>query len=498
MNATDVPITPGLPHDILDQLPPAVRHYIAFLENIIQQQQERIKQLEVEVHDLKARLAKNSSNSGKPPSSDGLTKKPKSLRGQSDKKPGGQNGHAGKNLSPIENPDHIVTHTPLTCECGSSLEDVNGSVVESRQVFDIPEPKVEVTEHRIEAKKCPCCNRTCKASFPENVRGPVQYGERVQAFAAYFIHQHFIPIERLCQLFQDIYGISISPGTCSNIDKKLFENLAAFETSLKAYLLAAEVLHFDETGMRCLKKLHWVHLAASDAATFYTIHAKRGKEAMDEMDILPQFKGKAIHDHWFPYFAYEQVFHGLCNVHHLRELTFIHEQEKEDWAKQMKDLLVQAKKETEKYLEQGFVPQEILLKLDLEYTRIVTEGINYHAGLEPLPKAKRGRQKQRSGKNLLDRLRDYKDCVLRFLYDLSVPFTNNLGEQDIRMVKLKQKIAGCFRTLEGGKIFCRVRSYISTARKQGWNILESIADAIRGCPKLLGIPEVDLPQTVAA
>lgn len=315
---------------------------------------------------------------------------------------------------------------------------------------------------------------------------------------AYFAHQHFIPIDRVCQIFEDIFGVAVSPGTCSNVDERLFRQLESFESSLKATLLATRVLHFDETGMRCEKKLHWLHVASSQLATFYTIHAKRGWEAMDEAGILPSFQGIGIHDHWFPYFAYEQITHGLCNAHHLRELTFIHEQEKEEWAKQMKDLLIFAKNEVEKHQEKGELPQEILLRIEESYGQIIAEGFEYHTLLPPLPKSKRGKQKQREGKNLLDRLKEKRSCVLRFMYDFSVAFTNNQAEQDVRMVKLKQKIAGCFRTLSGGQIFCRIRTYISTARKQGWNIWEALADAIRGNPRLLMNDQSVIARTAVA
>ena len=477
---------PTVSSEAFNALPESISSYIRFLEATIQKQQVQIEKLQVHVYELEARLSKNSSNSSKPPSSDGLKKKPKSQRGKSGKNPGGQKGRTGKGLAKVENPDVIVTHTPTSCnECGSRLNEVVGFCAESRQVFEIPEPKVEITEHQVEEKKCPCCGEINRAAFPESIKGPVQYGERVQALMAYFAHQHFIPVNRLCQIFEDIFGIALSAGTCSNVDKKLFENLESFEKSLKAYLLAARVLHFDETGMRCEKKLYWVHVASSLFATLYTIHSKRGQEAMNVVDILPQFKGTAVHDHWFPYFTYQQSRHGLCNTHHLRELTFIYEQQKEDWAKKMKDLLILAKNEVKKCRAQGMLPGETMLHIEQAYEKIITDGFEYHAHLTPLPKGKRGRQKQRDGKNLLDRLKEKRNCVLLFMYDFSVPFTNNQGEQDIRMVKLKQKISGCFRIVRGGEIFCRIRSYISTARKQGWNIWDALANAIRGSPRLL-------------
>jgi transposase len=492
MKSTTTISTPTFSGDVFNALPESVRIYIRHLETIVQQ-------LQMRVHELEARLAKNSSNSNKPPGSDGLNKgKTKSQRKKSDKKPGGQQGHAGKGLLQSKDPDVIVTHATANCHgCGSSLNEVIGSCAERRQVFDIPQPTVEVTEHRIEEKRCPCCGEVNRANFPENVRGPVQYGERVQALAVYFAHQHFIPVDRVCQIFEDIFDIAVSPGTCSNIDEQIFQKLETFESSLKTHLLVARVLHFDETGMRCEKKLQWVHVASSQMATLYTIHAKRGQEAMDEAGILPEFKGTAIHDHWFPYFTYAQMVHGLCNAHHLRELTFIHEEKGEYWAKLMKELLILAKQEVEKYQEQGSLPRATILLMEQAYAQILASGLEYHAQLSPLPKGKRGRQKQRDGKNLLDRLNEKRDCVLLFMHDFSVPFTNNQGEQDIRMVKLKQKVAGSFRTFKGGRMFCRIRSYISTARKQGWNIWGALADAIRGSPRLLEIDQGLVLQEIA-
>jgi transposase len=494
MNQTTEPLPTGLPDDVFNSLPESVRYYIRFLESRIQKLEALVQEQGIKIHDLEARLSKDSSNSSKPPSSDGLKKPPKtvSLRGNSGKKPGGQNGRQGKTLIQVETPDHIIIHKPCVCgNCSASLSGVKGEVTEEkRQVFEVPKPKIEVTEHRIEFKGCLLCGEVTEGVFPENVTAPVQYGERVQALATYFKNQHFIPVERVCEIFEEVFSVSISPGTCSKIDKKLYAKLASFETNLKAHLLASKVLHFDETGMRCNKKLHWIHVTSSETATFYAMHAKRGQEAIDEFNILPQFQGTACHDHWFPYFAYTQVKHGLCNAHHLRELTYIHEQEKEEWAKEMKDLLLQAKKEVEAHNEQEKLPVDKLSEIEEAYAKVLAKGFEHHEKLPLLPKGKRGRQKQRDGKNLLDRLKEKQDCVLRFIYDFNVPFTNNLGERDIRMNKVKQKVSGCFRTLESGKIFCRIRSYISTARKQGWRIWDSLVDAIKGTPRLLPLQPV--------
>jgi transposase len=500
-----------LPDEVLDTFPDPIRTYVLHLHTVIRQQQEQIRQqqeqiqrqqkeiqlLKTRVTELEGRLAKNSSNSSKPPGSDGLNKKTKSMRDKSDKKQGAQQGHAGKGRSQVKNPDVVVNHAPTSCVgCGFKLDQVDGTCVEKRQVFEIPQPKIEVTEHRTEEKQCPCCGVRNRGSFPEDVKGPVQFGARIQALTTYFAHQHFIPVDRICEIFEDIFDVSISPGTCSNYSEKLFLQLEVFERDLKTHLLAARVLHFDETGMRCEKKLRWIHVASSPAATLYTIHAKRGQEAMDEAGILPNFTGRGVHDHWFPYFSYQQVLHGLCNAHHLRELTYIHEVKEEEWAKHMKDTLIWANEQVKKYASQGALPPEIILQIEKTYGKIIDEGLTYHESLPPLPKSKRGKQKQRDGKNLLDRLQEKRECVLRFIYDFSVPFTNNQGEQDIRMVKLKQKISGSFRTFYGGQIFCRIRSYISTARKQGWSIWGALSDAIKGAPHLL--PGNELAELSAA
>jgi len=422
-----------LPEELLDQLPEPITEFILFQQYIILQQQERIELLELKVHELESRLSKNSSNSNKPPRTDGPKKPPKttSQRGKSGKKPGGQRGRQGKTLNQVDDPDHIVIHTPGECkDCGHNLKRVKSTDEEIRQVFDIPKPQVEVTEHCAEIKQCPCCGSSTKGEFPDHVSAPVQYGGYVQALAVYFAHQHFIPFKRLTQIFEDIFDIPLSPGTCSNIDKKLFNKLYFFEENLKRYLLAEKVLNFDETGMRCNKTLNWIHVACSKKATFLGIHARRGQEAMDEFNILPRYGGIAIHDHWTPYFVYKQPDHGLCNSHHCRELTYIYEQEKENWAKEMKNLLLDANKLTEQYYKSGKVPLKKIKEIEKEYQKILKKGFRHHKRLAPLPKSKRGRQKQRVGKNLLDRLRNKIDCVLLFLYDLDVPFTNNQGEQD--------------------------------------------------------------------
>ena len=475
-----------LPDEVFGGLSGPVRAYIQCLETIIEKQQEQIRELQARVEKLEARLAKNSSNSGKPPSSDGFRRVLKSPREKSDKKPGGQKGHTGSCLAQMETPDRIVSYTATYCSnCGLSLDEIQGHCVGKRQVFEIPQPKMEVTEHRVEKKRCPRCGKTTRAGFPKDVRGPVQYGHRVQALETYLSVQHLIPVDRVCEIFSEVWGIPISPGVCANINRRAFQTLEPYEQSAKEALLASRVLHFDETSTRYEKKLDWLHVASSKWVTSYTSDAKRGREAIDAAGILPKFRGTAVHDHWQPYFSYENVLHSLCNAHHLRELAFIHEERGEDWARQMKELLIFSKREVQNYAEQSALPEAIRSQIETAYTRILQEGFDYHASLSLLPKNKKGKQKQREGKNFLDRLDKDRASVLRFIEDFSVPFTNNQAERDIRMVKLKQKVSGCFRGKDRGQIFFRIRGYLSTARKQGWAVWDALSEAVRGNPRLV-------------
>lgn len=455
---------------------------------LIQQLTFQVHQLTARVHELESQLAKNSSNSGKPPSTDGLAKpkKTNSLRGKSGKKPGGQLGRKGINLEPVSNPNNLAIHSPKTCsECQTSLEGVAAIDINKRQVFDIPPISVTVTEHQAETKVCPCCGKKNQAEFPEGVNAFTQYGERVKAVAAYFLHQHFIPFERVSQIFEDMFGIPLSPGTCTNMDRRLYKNLEVFEKSLKAHLLVSKVLHLDETGVRCNKKLHWIHVTSSETATFFGLHTKRGSETIDDIGILPLYRGSVVHDHWHCYFSYQQVKHGLCNVHHLRELKFVYEEEKSPWAKEMTDLLLKGKEMADKARSEGkeTVMLEDMTLIEQEYVQLILKAGEIYVDAAKTEHPPDGVGK--TGFNLLRRFIKKKDEVLYFLRDLAIPFSNNLAEQDLRMEKVKQKVSGCFRTFTGGAISCRVRSYISTARKQGWNIIETLKEAVAGSPRLI-------------
>ncbi|MFW6367314.1 MAG: IS66 family transposase [bacterium] len=449
----------------------------------------RIHALEERVQSLENQLAKNSHNSGKPPSSDGLKKPaPKSLRKKGERKSGGQRGHTGHTLEMADKPDHTETHPVKQCECcGRSLADQPADGLEKRQVHDLPPLRLIVTEHRAETKACACGHRN-KAAFPEGVNAPAQYGPAIQAAAVYLKNYQHLPYARTRELLGDFFGCPISEGTLDNIIARSHELAAGPVDQIKASIERAPVVHFDETGSRVEGKLWWTHSASTDRATYYDIHRKRGGEAFDSIGILTGFPGRAIHDFWKSYFGYNCL-HGLCNAHHLRELTFVHEQHQQDWADHMSDCLLDIKdavdqaKQTTDHLD-----RRQLQHFETRYQRILDEGYA-HNPLAPRPhnaKKKRGRRKKTKARNLLERLDQHRSEALAFMYDFSVPFDNNLAERDLRMVKLQQKISGSFRTEDGAKTFCRIRSYISTARKNAVGAMDALTRLFQGNPFVPG------------
>jgi len=449
--------------------------------------QEQVELLTRRIAELEKQISKNSRNSSKPPSTDGFKKptgkkKTKSLRKKTGKKQGGQKGHKGHHLEKAENPDHIIPLTPTSCPCGiDHLEDVPVCGYDSRQVFELPEPKLEVFEYKSEIKICPGCGQPVKAPFPEGVNAPVQYGPRFRGMLVYMQNQHFLPADRLSQMVSDLYGTSVSVATILNASARSYSNLESFEESLVNALINSKVVHADESGLRTAEKLYWLHSAGTDSLTFYGVHEKRGTLAMDDFRIMPNFTGRLIHDFWKPYFKYE-CDHGLCNAHHLRELVFLIEQEEQVWAQKMFDLLLDMNNFAEKQTEQ-LTPEQKEPWI-AKYREIIAQGWKENPLPKKPPKKKKGRSAKTKSQNLLTRLGDFEDSALAFLHDLNVPFTNNLAEQDIRMIKVRLKISGCFRTVKGAEHFARIRSYLSTARKQGRNILDSITAAIKGKPFL--------------
>jgi len=456
----------------------SLRVQIETQQEIIDKQQRQLEGQEKRIQQLEAFINKNSRNSHKPPSSDGLKKIPK-VRKPSGKKPGGQKGHKGTTLQMVENPDIIEVHKVKHCRhCGQSLKGKEILGYDRRQVFDLPPIKVEVTEHQAEIKECERCRTRTTAEFPEEVTHKVQYGPGLKATAAYIKSYGLLSYERAAELFEDLFGVPLSSATLVNIDREIGERLEEVNERIKDQILDSPIVHFDETGMRIEGKLHWLHVAGTEEATYYIPHGKRGSQAIDAMGILPSFAGKAVHDGWSSYFNYG-CGHALCNAHHLRELTFVHEQDLQPWAKQMIEFLLEVKEAREKSRRQRFSARRIQ-EFERRYREIVVMGMAANPPPAEEGKKKRGRKKKSKAANLLERLHQHEKAVLAFMYDFSVPFNNNLGERDIRMMKVQQKISGTFRSFEGALSFCRIRSYISTVKKQGLNVMSALQDIFSG------------------
>lgn len=435
--------------------------------------------LKAEVKDLKNKLAKNSRNSSKPPSSDNDRKKksPKNMRNKGEKKSGGQEGHKGTTLKKSENPDFTETHKASdVCDCGNKLNNVEVSGRESRQVFDIPEPKIEITEHIVDVKICPVCGNTHKGMFPEDVKAPVQYGSKIKTLISYFVVYQLLPYNRTAQLFKDIFKIPLSEGTIKNTLTECKDSLSPEVERIKSELKNSPLIHADETGLYVDEKRWWLHVASNDLWTYYHVDQSRGKIGVDNAGILTDYTGTLMHDGWQTYNLYKNIAHSLCNAHHLRELIFAYEEMGRKWAKDLFVLLLDIKQELDKLeLDCLTDPGQIDLYLE-KYNKILKSATKEELSkMHPQKKTpnKRGKKSQPKSKNLLDRLSDSK-TILKFMTDPIVPFDNNLAERDVRMMKVKQKISGTFRSVDGAEEFAWIRSFISSARKQGLNILKAL------------------------
>jgi transposase len=441
-----------------------------------------VVELRARIVELEAQVAADSRNSSRPPSSDGLSKAPadrskRSLRRSSGRKQGGQDGHQGTRLDRVAVPDDRVAHRPRRCGgCGGDL--AGGEILaggESRQVFDVPRRRaLEVIEHVAQLVRCRCGHVTA-GEFPAAVLAPTQYGCGLRALGVYLIVFQHLPYDRAHQALRDMTGAQVATGTLSSWVAAAAAGLCDFDERLRELLIGAPVAHFDETGARIAGRLNWVHSASTQTLTRYTTHPKRGTDAIDHAGVLSVFGGVAVHDGWGPYRSYSGCEHALCNIHHLRELQAAQEAG-HTWPLAMSCLLLDTKDLVAQTLAEGLtqLPARALSELADSYATIIAMG---HAEHPPIVAGKRTK-----AHNLLLRLERHQADVLRFAHDLTVPFDNNEAERDIRMVKLQQKISGCWRTSRGAAHFLAVRSYLATTRKNGIGALHALDALTRGTP----------------
>jgi transposase len=439
----------------------------------------QIAALLARVAELERRLGLNSSNSGKPPSSDGLNKLPRvsNLRGPTDQKTGGQPGHPGKTLCQVPKPDLTIDHFPPSCAtCGRPLIGIAGDDYLARQVFDLPVPMpLVVTEHRAHRCRCVACGIATRATFPDVVSAPVQYGARIAAFVVYLTNYQFVPEDRLASLMADLFGVSLSRATIGQMSRRAAEHLQGFAEVVREGIVGAPVKHLDETGFRIGGRTKWLHIAATLWLTFYRVSPKRG-------DMLAGVSGIIVHDHWKSYYTIPGVEHALCNAHHLGELQALVEIEHEDWARRMQVLLRRACHAANLARDRKVpIGPRLIDLITRRYDALVADGTAFHEAQPALAiKLNRdgtlrgGRPPRRIGHNLLLRLGGRKEDVLRFLTNPNVPFTNNQAERDARMMKLRQKISGGFRSDQGASDFAVIRTMIGTAKKKGWDIIQSL------------------------
>ena len=441
-------------------------------------------ELENRVQELEARLAKDSGNSGKPPSSDGLKRKPQSLREPSNRTAGGQRGHRGTTLERSDAPDATSLSAPTVCEgCGAELDETDCVQRERRQVFDVPPTPLEVTEYQVESRSCPQCQTVSRGTFPAGVTAPAQYGPRVRSLLVYWNAGHFLPYARTCQIMKEVFGVSLSQGTLLSALQFASEQLKATETAVRTALAGASVANFDETGIRIEGKLHWLHSASAGPLLAYSPQASRGQPGMEAAGILPRFRGRAVHDFWRAYFKFDCT-HALCNVHHLRELKYLQDQYGQKWAGAMRAVLIEMKTGVEAARAEGktALPPEVLLRFQTQYDALLAQGETANPALVSEGTPRKGRPKQTPARNLLNRLRGYRAETLAFLTDFSVPFDNNRAERDVRMMKVQQKISGGFRAASGAKAFCRVRGYLVSAQNRSHPLLEALRQVFLGAP----------------
>lgn len=462
-----------LPKEIQDLIKTLPAESQSVVQAIALIYESKIQKLEARVKELEDQISKNSKNSSKPPSTDAFFKPPKSLRKKSGQKQGGQKGHKGDTLKMAEHPGEIISHKVDCCEgCNKNLKSQLTDGIERRQIYDIPPLHIKITEHQSEVKTCSC--GCINKAFPEGIDYRVAYGSKIKSLVVYLQNYQLLPYERTKELISDLFNHNISKGTLYNTSKSAYNKLEEFENRLKKLLTYCMVAGFDETGFRVMSKLLWLHCCSTSEHAYYAIHRKRGSQALDDINILPKFKGVAVHDFWKSYYHYKCK-HSLCNAHLLRDLIFIKERFEQSWAEDLINLLLKMKAAKQRAIDQGksSLSKTTLNKYQKQYDLIVKNGLCLNP-FKPPKKKTRGRHKRTPARNLLERLENYASDILRFLFDFRVPFDNNFSERDIRMMKVKQKISGCFRSLKGANIFTRIRSFIVTARKQNINVFDAL------------------------
>jgi len=466
---------------LVEQLLAAHASQMAQLVNGYERQ---VAELTARVEQLEARLNKDSHNSHQPPSSDGPAKRPhpRSLRRRSGKKSGGQPGHPGVTRCLVDEPTTVVPHVPAVCAgWGASLETAPELKRERRQVFDLPEPELVVTEHQVLHKVCLVCQCVTAGAFPPEVSQLVQYGPRAKAAAVYLQTYQLLPYERTVETLQDLFGVRPSEGTLDSAQVNAYTALEPVEQAIGAALHQADVLHVDETGQRVAGRTEWVHVVSTALLTFYAHHPKRGREAIDAIGLLIGYTGRRVHDAWGAYLQLPGLY-ALCNAHLLRELIGLHEDTDQAWIPKMIRVLghMQAAVDAAQAARQAQLSDQQRAGFEAAFTRFVNEGLR--ANPPPTATGKRGRRKRTPARNLLERLGTHRAAVLAFLHDFRVPFDNNQAERDLRMLKVKAKVSGCFRSAQRADQFCRIRGYISTLRKQGYSVWDGLTSVFAGQP----------------
>jgi len=455
-------------------------------DEIIKNLYEIIDKLNQTIIELTEKLNKNSRNSSKPPSSDGLAKpSPKSLRKASNKKPGAQKGHPGANLTFKEEPDEIIQHIPSICQNCSSLDNCinKAGVEETRHIIDTV-VKVKITAHNTLVMNCPLYNTVQKSIFPDSIKAPVQYGENLQALAVSLNTIGAVSIQRTHEILSSVFNISISTGTINAMVSRCAAKLEGTVEWIRQEVAASDIINNDETGTRVDGKTMWVHNASNKKYTYLSIHEKRGVDGMESAGVLPLYSGITVHDCWAPYWKYNEIEHAICCAHILRELIGVEENyPKEKWATAFKKLLLAMKAAKEKAIEKGKekLSRYYMEKFDALYDQTIKQAKKKNPIIES-SENKRGRKKKGKVRSLIDRLATYKDSICFFIKNFAVPFDNNQAERDIRMIKTKGKVSGCFRSMDGARDYLKIMSYVGTVKKHKKNTFEAIRLAIMGIP----------------